>query len=141
MTEMAKATRTGFTSVAARCMPVTSMAPMTRTRVSEASMRGWAGGFGPSLIVYHLVDCGRYRKDQCVVLSRGNLHAVGVPDPEPLLRDLGDPVPPGADPVLVVQDVSLDIHLRSVSHPDRPPVAERGDQGFFDRRRHTAASP
>ncbi|WP_332449977.1 hypothetical protein [Methanoculleus sp.] len=47
----------------------------------------------------HLVDRRCHGEDGRVVVPRLHLHAVGVPDPEPLLRDLDGMLPaPGCDP-------------------------------------------
>ena len=54
----------------------------------------------------HLVDTHRHRQDDDVVLARFNLHAIGITDPEPLLRYLGHLIAPLANGVLVVEDVA-----------------------------------
>ena len=48
-----------------------------------------------------------------------DLDAVGVADPEPLLRDLGDLVAVALDLVLVVDDVAVDLQVRRRPRPRR----------------------
>ena len=62
----------------------------------------------------HLVDTDRGGQDQDIVLPRRNLDAIGVAHPEPLLRDRGHV----ADAVFVVQEVALDLEVRTIANLD-----------------------
>jgi hypothetical protein len=59
--------------------------------------------------VGHGVEHSGRSEDQDVVLARGHLDTVGVPDPEPSLGHLGDLRPVAFDLILVVDDVAVDV--------------------------------
>src|SRR5947209_13570613 len=61
-----------------------------------------------SIRMGHRVDHSGSSEDQDVVLTRRDLDTVGVPDPEPPLGRLGDPLPVPLDGVLMVDNVALD---------------------------------
>ena len=89
----------------------------------------------------HLVDRRRHREDHGVVLAGCDLHAIGVPDPEPLLGHLRDPIAAVPDAVFVFQDVALHVELGSVGDADHPAVTERRDQRLLYHRDAVAAGP
>jgi hypothetical protein len=84
--------------------------------------------------VGHGVEHGGRRQDQDVVLVRGHLDAIGVPDPEPALGHFGDLRPVAFDLVFVVDDVALDVQVLAVLDLDDPSFAQWRDQGLLDDR-------
>src|ERR1700751_5799905 len=86
------------------------------------------------LAVGHLVDAHGGGQDQRVVLTRSDLDAVCVADPEPALGDLSDLVAVPFDLELVIDDVPLRAELATALDLDRVPIAQRRDQRFLDRR-------
>src|ERR1700739_1396637 len=87
-----------------------------------------------SVWVSHGVDHRSSGQDQDVVFPWRRLDAVGITHPEPPLGYFGDPLPVPLDHVLVVHDVALDVQVRTAVDLDRPPLAERRDHGFLDKR-------
>jgi hypothetical protein len=85
------------------------------------------------LAAAHLVDAHRDAKDQRVVLSGHHLDAVGVSNPEPALRHLGDLVAAALDLVLVVDDIAFRGHVVAAFDLDGVSVAE-ADESFHDDR-------
>ena len=85
-----------------------------------------------SLGVRHGVHGHRHRQHERQVLLRGDLDAVGVADPEPLLRDLGDLASVVLDLVLVVHDVALHLPFLIARQVHLPPLPQRGDEGLVD---------
>ncbi len=62
-------------------------------------------------VMSHLIDTNRHRQDHGIILAGLDLHAVGIPNPEPFLGDLSNPIAPFTDGVLVVQDVAFHIQV------------------------------
>jgi hypothetical protein len=89
--------------------------------------------------VGHGVEHGGRGEDQDVVLARRHLDAVGVPDPEPSLGHFGDLRPVAFDPVLVVDDVAVHLHVGAVLHMHVEPVPQRRDQRLLHCRHLVAA--
>src|SRR3954463_308840 len=85
-------------------------------------------------LVGHAVDHHRDRQDQRRVMLLCDLYAVGVRDAEPLLGHLGYLLAVLADPVLVVDDVSLDVQVVPMLDVDVEPFPQRGDQSLLHRR-------
>ena len=69
---------------------------------------------GEPTLVRHLVDTDGGGQDQEIVLPRRDLDPIGVAYPEPLLRDRGHV----ADAVFVVQEVALDLEVRTIADRD-----------------------
>src|SRR6266480_5485678 len=77
----------------------------------------------PSLAARHLIDADGRREDEGFVLTGCDLDSVGVPDPKPTLRDLGDLIALALDLVLVVDDIPLRLHVLAALNLDREAVA------------------
>src|SRR5215211_3840845 len=92
---------------------------------------------GEPPLVRRLVDTDRGRQDQDIVLSGGNLDAIGVAHAEPLLRDRGHI----ADAVFVVQDVALNLEVRTIADLDGEALPKRGDHRLVHHRHALAAGP
>ena len=73
------------------------------------------------------------------VLAGGDGDAVRVPHAEPLLRDRRDRVAVALDLVLVVDDVALRLHVRTVLDVDREAISD-ADQRLVDGRDRVAAA-
>jgi hypothetical protein len=83
--------------------------------------------------VSHDVDGDCCCEDQDIVLAGIDLHTIGVAQPEPLLRDLGDPVAALLDAIVVVEDVALHLEVRAAPQAERPALAEGVTSAFLIR--------
>src|ERR1700746_3664842 len=82
----------------------------------------------------HVVQHRDAGQDQNVVFTRSHFDPVRITDPEPSLGDLGDLCAVALDPVLVVDDVALDVQIRAAFELDDPPFPQRRDHGLLDHR-------
>ena len=67
----------------------------------------------------HHINGDRNGQDEDVILSIVDLDAVGVCKTEPFLGDFGNLIPSLLDGVFVVEDVALNIEVRSIVDIDR----------------------
>src|SRR3954454_7816173 len=99
----------------------------------------WDGAAGPRTstsggsAVRHLVQGDGHGEQQRLVLTRADLDAVGLADPEPLLRDPRDRVAVPLDLVLVVEDVPVRLEILSILDLDLEPIPD-ADERLVDRR-------
>src|SRR5205814_883539 len=83
-------------------------------------------------LVRHLVDRDRDRENRHVILARRDFHRVRVCNPQPLLRDLRDPLSTALHGVAVVGDVPLDLDVCAAGDIGGEALAKWRDEGLLD---------
>ena len=71
-------------------------------------------------------------QDQDVMLIVCDLYTVSVCDAEPFLGHFCDPLPSLADRIFMIQDIALNIQIRTVPDFHIPAITQRGNQGLSD---------
>ncbi len=80
----------------------------------------------------HHIDGDRDGQDENIILTGIDLHAVGIRQAEPFLRDFGDFVPTLFDRIFMVEKIALHIQVGTTFDFDIPFVAQRGDERLLD---------
>lgn len=106
---------------------------MARRRRGGCSNRGHRlGGLGRRLELHPWVgqgvECGGDREEEHHVFPWGDIYRVGVADPNPLLRDLGDHDVITFDLVFMIEHVALCAEVWAVLNLDTEPGPNRRDQ-------------
>jgi very-short-patch-repair endonuclease len=119
----------GWPGVLRRCGPA-----------CRAVIQTWPGRLAVALlgVVVDAVQADGDADHQRVILARGDIDAVGVPDPEPFPRDPRDDPVPVADLKLLVDDVPDRLEPPAAGQVDVRPVMQRGEHRLVHGRRHGA---